>query len=161
MWYGSASDASAVWRYRSSPGGSSAARARAETGVRWRSLNSPGPMLSQSARTGATTVGTSAIALARLFSGGHEIERCAVHAIAEPGGGRPVVEDVAEVAAAAAAVDLGADHEEATVARGPDGTLERRPEARPPGPAVELGLRGEQGQVTPGAVVRAGPILLV
>src|SRR5947208_1120188 len=49
-----------------------------------------------------------------------ELHRHAVHAVAQAGGRRAVGEDVAEVAAAAGAVDLGAGLEEAAVDRGAD-----------------------------------------
>ena len=48
----------------------------------------------------------------RSGGGGLERQRDAVHAIAQAGRLRPVVEDVAEMAAAAAAMDRGADHAE-------------------------------------------------
>jgi len=46
--------------------------------------------------------------------------------------------DVAEVAAAAPAAHLGADHEERPVGGGADGSLERLREARPARAAVDL-----------------------
>ena len=51
--------------------------------------------------------------------------------------------------------------EEAAVLGGPDRPLDRRPEARPARPAVELGIGGEQRQIACGAQVGAGPIFLV
>src|SRR6266545_3951646 len=54
----------------------------------------------------------------RCVGGGHERERDAVHAVAQPGRRRPVVEHVAEMAAAAAAVHLGARDQQRAVVRG-------------------------------------------
>src|SRR5262249_38602504 len=65
-----------------------------------------------------------------------------------PRGLRSVVEHVAEVAAAAAAMHLGAQHQQRAIVRGADGILQRLVEARPAGAAVELGLGGEQRQGT-------------
>src|SRR5439155_13811792 len=71
-------------------------------------------------------------------------------------------EHVAEVPAAAPAMHLGAhQQQEAAVLGCPDCPLDRRPEARPAGPAVELGIRGVQRQIACGAQVGAGPIFLV
>src|SRR5262249_56928312 len=90
-----------------------------------------------------------------------ELEGHAVHAVAQPGGARAVVEDVAQVAAAAAAVDLRADHEEAAIGRRADGSLDRLIAAGPARAAVELRVRGEERQVAAGAAVRAVAVLLV
>src|SRR5438552_7617054 len=92
---------------------------------------------------------------------GVEIERHAVQAIAQPGRLRPVLEDMAEMPAAAAAMHLGAGHEEAAVGIGLDPVLERRREARPAGTAVELGAGVEQGLAAAGAVIDPGAVLLV
>jgi adenylate cyclase len=72
-----------------------------------------------------------------------ETHRHPVHAIAQACWLGAVVEDMAEMSAAAAATDRGADHEETGVLALDDGTVERRPEARPAGMAVELGRRGK------------------
>src|SRR5438874_3003377 len=74
----------------------------------------------------------------------------AVHAVAQPGRLRPVVEHVPEMAAAAAAVDFGPQHAEGPIFGLADGVVERLVEARPAGAALELGLRGEQRQVATG-----------
>src|SRR5216683_931556 len=92
---------------------------------------------------------------------GVEVERYAVHAIAQPGRLRPVLEDMAEMPAAPAAMHLGAGHEEAAVGVGLDHILERRREARPAGAAVELGGGVEQGLAAAGAVIDPGAVLLV
>src|SRR5262245_57915142 len=65
------------------------------------------------------------------------------------------------MAAAAPAMHLRAQHAPAAVRGGADGVVERLIEAGPASAAVELGGRGEQRQVAAGAVVHAGPILLV
>ena len=51
---------------------------------------------------------------------------------------RPVVEDMAEMAAALAAMDLGADHDMAGVAAGLDRARQRVEKARPAGAALEF-----------------------
>ena len=68
-------------------------------------------------------------------------QRHAVHAVSLPGRLRAVIEDMAEMAAAPAAMDLGAGHKKASVGFGFDRIFERRREARPPGAAVEFGVR--------------------
>src|SRR5438874_10721426 len=74
-----------------------------------------------------------------------ELDRRRVDAVAQPGRRRAVVEDVAEVAAALGAGDLGADHEKAAVLVLLDrGALRRLVEAGPAAVGVELGRRREQ-----------------
>src|SRR5215469_10752618 len=80
-----------------------------------------------------------------------EGQRETVHAVAQAGRLRTVIEDVAEMAAAAAAMYLRAQHAEGPVRGGADRVLERLVEARPAGAALELGLGGEQRQVAAGA----------
>src|SRR5438309_4123960 len=80
-----------------------------------------------------------------------EYQGITVHAVAQSSRLRPVVEDVPEMAAAAAAVDFGPQHAEGPVFGLADGVVERLIEARPAGAALELGLRGEQRQVATGA----------
>ena len=55
-----------------------------------------------------------------------EVHRHAVHAVALPGRAWPVVEHVAEMAAASAAMHLGASHEKAAVLSGTDRAFQRR-----------------------------------
>src|ERR1700685_311073 len=71
----------------------------------------------------------------------HEFERHAVHAIAQAGRLRPVVEDMAEMAAAAMARHRRARHAERAIGGLVDGLVQRRPKARPAGAAFEFGLR--------------------
>src|ERR1700676_3557435 len=75
----------------------------------------------------------------------------AVHAVAQAGRLRAIVEDVAEMAAAAAAVNFGPQHAKSAVFGFADGILERLVTARPAGAALELRLRREQPQVGSGA----------
>src|SRR5262245_1948542 len=87
---------------------------------------------------------------------GLEGQRAGVDAVALPGRGRPVVEDVAQVATAAAADHLGAAHEQAVVRPQLDRLGDRGlVEARPPGARVELGVRAEQLAAAAGAPVEA------
>src|ERR1700704_5467746 len=80
-----------------------------------------------------------------------EFQRKAVHAVAQPGRLRPIVEDVTEMAAAAAAVNFGPQHPEGPVFGLADGVIERLVKARPAGAALEFRLRGEQRQIAAGA----------
>src|SRR5215471_7879870 len=90
-----------------------------------------------------------------------EVERDAVHAVALAGRLRSVVENMAKMPAAAAAVDFGSCHEEAAVGFGSDCFIERRPEAGPAGAAVEFGVGRKQRLSATGAIVNAGSVLLV
>src|SRR5436190_14296954 len=71
-----------------------------------------------------------------------EFQCCRVDAVARPGRVRAVREDVPEVATAARAHDLGADHAEADVALLVDRLLR--------------GRRGERGPAATGVVLRVG-----
>src|SRR6478609_1078355 len=82
---------------------------------------------------------------------GREIHRDAVHAVAQAGRLRAVVEDVAEMAAATAAMHFGAHGAEREVRARRDGLVERRPEARPAGMAVEFRARRKQVEPAAGA----------
>ena len=90
-----------------------------------------------------------------------KVECGSIHAIALPGGLRAVVKDVAEMAAAPAAMHFRAGHEETAVRLCLDRLLDRRRETRPPGSAIELGIGGEQRLAATGAVVDALAVLLV
>src|SRR5882724_9058995 len=98
---------------------------------------------------------------ARARSGADELQGDAVHAVPEARGVGTIVEDVAQMSPAPAAVRFRADHEELTVGRGPDRALDRGPEAGPARAAVELRVRGEKRQVAGRAEIRAAPVLLV
>src|SRR5262245_21366333 len=99
-------------------------------------------------------------ALRRLV-GGNEFQRDAVHAVAQASGRRAVVEHVAEVTTAAAAVHFRARDQQRAVDRCADGTLERRVEARPAGAAFELGIGAEQRQVATRAGERSLALLAI
>ena len=71
-------------------------------------------------------------------SGGFEHQRNAVHAVTQPGRLGAVVEDVTQMPAAAAAINRGPRHAKAGVVGLADGPVERRPEARPAGMAIEF-----------------------
>ena len=73
-----------------------------------------------------------------------EIHRESVHAIAQTRRSRSVVEHMAEVAAAPAAVNLRACHVKRTVGVRGDGVIERRVKARPAGVAVEFRARRKE-----------------
>src|SRR5438477_7996220 len=73
-----------------------------------------------------------------------EVHRNAVDAVAQVRRRRAVVEHMAEMAAAAAAMHLGAHHAVGTVARGLGRARSRIVEARPAGAALELHFRREQ-----------------
>src|SRR5215468_3584502 len=89
-----------------------------------------------------------------------EHQREAVHAIAQTGRLRAIVEDVAEMAAAAAAMHFRAPDAVGAVFRRADGVFERLVEARPPRTAFELGLGREQRQIAAGAGKNAFAVLL-
>src|SRR5262249_11566339 len=74
---------------------------------------------------------------------------------------RTVLENMAEMAAAAAAVHLGAHHAVAAVGRGLDRSANRIVEARPSGAALEFLLRGEQLLPAGDAGKRPGPLLVI
>src|SRR4029079_10443691 len=97
----------------------------------------------------------------RAHSVGLEIHRYAIDAIAQSGGRGAVREDVAEMAAAAAAMALGADHAIGTVVRFFDRARFRIVEARPAGAALELFLRLEQFLTAARAGESAGALLVV
>src|SRR5712691_10528659 len=74
---------------------------------------------------------------------------------------RPVIEDMAEMAAAPDAMHLGARHPVAAIGRGLDRALLRVVEARPAGAALELLLRHEQRLAASRAGEGAGAFLVV
>src|SRR5467141_3930137 len=80
-----------------------------------------------------------------------EDQRKAVHAVAQAGRLRPIVKDMTEMAAAAAAVNFGPQHPKGAVFGLADGIVERLIKTRPAGAALEFRLRGEQRQVAAGA----------
>src|ERR1700682_2159305 len=89
-----------------------------------------------------------------------EYQRKAFHAVAQAGRLRPIVENVTEMATAAAAVDFGPQHPEGAVFGLADRVVERLIKTRPAGAALEFRLRGEQRQVAAGAGEDALAMLL-
>src|SRR3981189_905119 len=97
-----------------------------------------------------------------------EYQRKAVHAVAQAGRLRPIVENVTEMAAAAAAVGLGPPQPQAASRGRPeggifcfsDGVVDGLIEPRPAGAALKFRLRGEQRQVAAGAGEDALAMLL-
>src|ERR1044071_8615175 len=87
-----------------------------------------------------------------------EVHRHAVDAVAEPRGRRTVGKHVTEMAAAAAAMHLGADHAVGSIHGFLDRTGLRIVEARPAGATLELLLRLEQRLLAAGTVERAGAL---
>src|SRR5205085_9595111 len=75
-----------------------------------------------------------------------EPKRQPVHAIAQAGRLWPVREDMAEMAAAAAAQDFGPLHEQSSIRPGDDRARQWPEETRPARAAVELGRGAEQRQ---------------
>src|ERR1700736_2785272 len=108
----------------------------------------------------ATLAGRDMKVSARLRPRRMKHQRETVHAVAQARRLRAVVEDVAEMAAAAAAMYFGAQHAEGAVLGLADRVLQRLIEARPAGAAFELGVRGEQRQVAAGAGEDALAMLL-
>src|SRR6516225_3319567 len=76
-----------------------------------------------------------------------EHQGVAVHAIAQAGRLRSIIKDVAEMAAATAAVHLGSRDAKGPVLGGADRVLERPVKARPAGAALEFGLGRKQRQI--------------
>src|SRR5690348_8466451 len=97
----------------------------------------------------------------RARSGWAERHRNTVHAIAQPGRLRTVVEHVTEVTTAAPTEHLGACHADAVVLALEYGTVERLPETRPPGAAVEFGVGGKQVERAARTTEHPVPVLIV
>src|SRR5436305_12200384 len=84
-------------------------------------------------------------------SGGDEFQRETVHAVAEAGRLRPVVEQVAKVPTAAAAQHFGPLKNERSIRTCDDGVRKCAEKARPTRAAFKFGRRAEQWQRAPGA----------
>src|SRR5882762_634277 len=108
----------------------------------------------------ATFAGAKARKSGRRWGGRVEHQRKAVHAVAQTSRLRSVVEDVTEMAAAAAAMNFGPQHPQGPVFGLADGVVERLIKARPAGSALEFRLRREQRQVAAGAGEDALAMLL-
>jgi len=107
-------------------------------------------------QSASAALGLYRVLLARRLEGQSD----AVDAVAQSGGRRTVLEHVAEMPAAAAAVHLGARHAEAAVDGGRDGTLEGLKKTRPAGAAFKFTPGREERLGASGAAERAGPVLL-
>src|SRR5262249_21388918 len=92
---------------------------------------------------------------------GQEFQSNAVDAVAQSRGRRAVLEDMAQMSAAAPAMHLGAWQQQQAVGGGADGVRQRPIEARPTGLAVVFGLRGEHRKITTRADKRALALLVV
>src|SRR5262245_1880752 len=90
---------------------------------------------------------------------GDEGQAGAVDAIAQPCGRRTITEHMAEMTAAAEALDLGAAQALRAVALLADRANQRPDEARPAGAAVVLVGGGKHGKTAAAARVRATPLL--
>src|SRR5579864_9171764 len=95
---------------------------------------------------------------ARSGGRGRELQRHAIHAVAQAGRLGSILEDVAEMAAAAVARNSRSRHAEGVVLRFIGGVLEGGPKARPSGAAFEFGLRRIERQVAAGAGERSGAV---
>src|ERR1700733_15671347 len=80
-----------------------------------------------------------------------KLQRKTVHAVAQAGRLWTVIEDVAEMAAAATAMNFAAQHAEGAIFPFAHGIIQRLIEARPAGAAFVLRLGREQRQVATGA----------
>src|SRR3954454_969173 len=89
-----------------------------------------------------------------------EHEAKAVDAIAQPGWLGSIIEDMAEMAATAAAMHLGPRHAEGAVLGLAERVFQRLIEARPAGAAFEFGVGRKQRQVAAGAGEDALAMLL-
>src|ERR1700722_10896931 len=74
---------------------------------------------------------------------------------------RAVLEDMAEMAAAAAAMHFGAGHAVSPIGCGLDRSRLRIVETRPAGAALELLLRSKQRLFAAGTIERAGTLLVI
>src|SRR5215470_3598605 len=90
-----------------------------------------------------------------------KIHRDPIDAIPQMSGRRAVVEHVAEMTAAPAAVDFGAGHAVAPVGRSFDRALHGVVETRPAGAAVEFLLRHEQWLTAPRALEGAVAFFII
>src|SRR5262249_51473830 len=92
---------------------------------------------------------------------GQKFQGHAVDAVAQPRGRRAVLEDMAQMSAAAPAMHLGTWQQQQVVGGGADRVRQRRIEARPAGLAVVFGFRREQRKIAARAGKRAFALLVV
>src|SRR5260370_33914943 len=86
-------------------------------------------------------------------------QRKTVHAVAQAGRLRPIVEHVTEMATATAAVNFGPQHPKSAVLGFAEGVFERLIKGRPSGAALQLGLRRGQRQRPGGGGGQALPVV--
>src|ERR1700691_6047077 len=108
----------------------------------------------------ATIAGRIQSGSARRRRGRMKLQGKAVHAVAQAGRLRPIVENVTEMAAAAAAVNFGPQHPEGAVFGLAYGIFKRLPKTRPAGAAFIFRFRGEQRQIAAGTGEDALAMLL-
>src|SRR5262252_4627097 len=106
-------------------------------------------------------IGKGKAALSVLPLLGLKIHRDAIDAVTQMGRRRAILEDMTEMAAAAAAVHLSAGHAIAPVGRRFDRPFNRIVKARPAGAAVEFLLRYEQRLIAAGAGEGAVTLLVI
>src|SRR6516164_2621212 len=94
---------------------------------------------------GQATLAGRALARRRICRVEHQ--GIAVHAIAQAGRLRSIIKDVAEMAAATAAVHFGSRDAQGPVLGGADRVLKRPVKARPAGATLEFGLGRKQRQI--------------
>src|SRR5580658_6807786 len=97
-----------------------------------------------------------------LRIGVDESQRGGVEAVAQPGGRRAILEDMAEMGVAAGADNLGANHAVAAVGDGLD--IFRRDglkEAGPAGAGIKFRAGGKQRQIATDAMINALPVVIV
>src|SRR5262249_35731397 len=97
----------------------------------------------------------------RPLCAGNEAERQAIDAVAEAGRRRPVVEQVAEMPAAAAAVHLRAVHPERVSVIGADGVRQHIPKRRPAFTGIVFRSRAEQCEIAAVTLIGAFALLAV
>ena len=73
-----------------------------------------------------------------------EFQGDSIHAVALPSRLGPVVEHVAEMTAAAPAMQFRSWNEQAVIVRGADSVLDRREKARPASAAIEFGFGAKE-----------------
>src|SRR5262245_4948596 len=95
------------------------------------------------------------------LSVGQEVQGNAVDAVAQSRGRRSVLEDMAQMPAAASAMHFRAWQQQQVVGGGADGVRQRPIEARPTGLAVVFGFRREQRKIAARAGKRALALLVV
>ena len=91
-----------------------------------------------------------------VWCGGSEVQRKAVHAIAQPCGGWSIVKHMAQMALALRAMGFLPDHAVACITPGGNATGFSRPKRGPAAPALIFGRGVEQHRTTGGTMVFTG-----